>query len=290
MENLFRKEWENIDKPESHPRRLRNVVKMPWIEFEGKVLAQNPSFVKDIVKSIYSGDVYILKNAYPKEFCNDLKHKAFEWGKTRPSTFHKIVNGTPDFHRIVNHELAKNYSFERIMHHYYFYRWNDDPLGIWPTINARWSILKFLGGFSLDEYVHNTPKDGIVDRIHVHHYPSGAGEIETHSDPYENQRTIMGAQMSEKGIDYKTGGLYFIDQNGEKVNADDEIKVGDTYISFPTVHHGVEIIDKGTKVDWENISGRWFLGFYSAVSDEVKDRHTGYAVKDVPNIQEKQSY
>jgi len=46
------------------------------------------------------------------------------------------------------------------------------------------------------------------------------------------------------------------------------------------VHHGVEIIDAGTKVDWNNHRGRWFLGFYSLESDEVKDRHTGYAVRN----------
>ena len=285
MENLFRKEWENIDKPESHPQRLRNVVKMPWAEFKEKVLSQNPSFVKEIVSSIYAGDVYILESSYPKEFCNELKHKTFNWGNNIAPSFHKIYESCPDFHRIVTPELAKKYSFERVMHHYYFYRWNNDTLKIWGAITERWGILKFLGGFRLDEYENNTPKDGIVDRIHIHHYPSGAGEIETHSDPYENQRTIMGAQMSEKGIDYHSGGLYFINQKGEKILVDDEIKIGDTYIAFPTVHHGVEIIDKDTKGDWEKISGRWFLGFYSAVSDEVKDRHTGYAVKDYGAIQ-----
>lgn len=279
MNNLFKKEWETIDNPRTHPRRLRNIIKMSWTNFRDQVLAQDPKFVKEIVGSIYEGDVYILQKAYPKEFCSELKRKAYEWGKTKPSSFYKMVQGCPNFHRVINHDIAKNYSFERIMHHYYYYRWNNDPLGIWPQINERWSIFKFLGGFQLDEYVHNTPKDGIVDRIHIHHYPSGAGEIETHSDPYENQRTIMGAQMSEKGVDYKSGGLYFIDQNDSNVNVDDDIKIGDTYIAFPTVHHGVERIDKGTKVEWEAPSGRWFLGFYSAVSDEVKNRHTGYAVK-----------
>lgn len=290
MENLFKAEWEKIDRSETHPRRLRNVVKMPWAEFKEKVLTQDPSFVRETVRSIYAGDTYILQNAYPKDFCNGIKHKAFEWGKTMPSSFHKMFEDCPDFHRVVTPELAKNYSFDRVMHHYYFFRWNSDPLNIWKPINERWSILKFLGGFQLNEYVNNTPKDGIVDRIHVHHYPSGSGEIETHSDPYENQRTIMGAQISEKGSEYKSGGLYFIDQNGKKVNVDDEIKIGDLYISFPTVHHGVEIIDKGAKVDWENMRGRWFLGLYSAVSDEVKNRHTAYRVPDVKNIQEKQSY
>ena len=284
MENLFRKEWSIVDRAETHPRKLRNVVKLPWAEFRENVLTQEPAFVRELVHSIYAGDVYILKNAYPKEFCDNLKQEAFAWGKAIEPSFHKMVQECPDFHRIVTPEIAKNYSFERIMHHYYFYRWNNDPLGIWEEIDKRWSIFKFLGGFKLDEYKYNTPKDGIVDRIHIHHYPSGSGEIETHSDPYENQRTIMGAQMSVKGRAYKTGGLYFINLNGNQVNVDDEIKIGDSYIAFPTVYHGVEMIDEGKKGDWNNINGRWFLGFYSAVSDEVKNRHTGYAVRTVQSV------
>ena len=280
MKNLFKEEWDKIDKPETHPRSMRNAVKCEWEEFRGNVLKQDPKFVKDFVSSLYAGDIYILKDSYPREFCHELKNKAFDCGKSTPQSFHKVFEGSPDFHRVVDQELAKHYSFMRIKHHYYFYRWNGDPLNIWGEIDSKWGIFKFLGGFRLDEYVSNRPKEGIVDRIHIHHYPSGAGEIETHSDPYKNQRTIMGAQMSEKGTDFKSGGLYFIDKKGEKVNVEDEIKLGYSYIAFTTVHHGVEIIDAGTKVDWNNHRGRWFLGFYSLESDEVKDRHTGYAVRN----------
>ncbi len=280
MNNKFLAEWGKVDRPETHPSRMRGVQIMEWQEFRKQVLGQDTGFVQELVSNLYAGDVYVLRHSYPADFCERLKLGAYKWGQKMDQSFHQMLEGCPNFHRVVNKDLAGKYSFQRILHHYYFYRWNVDELDLWKMIDERWSILKFLGGFALDEYVKNTPKDGIVDRIHVHHYPSGAGEIETHSDPYRRQRTIMGAQISEKGKDYKTGGLYYVDRSDKKILIDDQIQLGDTYISFPTVHHGVETIDKGTTVDWSHISGRWFLGFYSAESDEVANRHTGYAVKD----------
>ena len=35
-------------------------------------------------------------------------------------------------------------------------------------------LIKLLGGFEYDEFINNTPKDGIVDRAQIAHYPSGA--------------------------------------------------------------------------------------------------------------------
>lgn len=65
----------------------------------------------------------------------------------------------------------------------------------------------------------------VVDRLHINHYPSKAEEIETHMNLYENQRTILEAQISEWGKDYKTGDLYLIDKKGGLLNVDSEISI-----------------------------------------------------------------
>ena len=59
--------------------------------------------------------------------------------------------------------------------------------------------------------------------------------------------------------------------------AEDEIEVGDIGIGYATVVHGVKPCDG--EAEWTSGNGRWFLGLYSNVSDEVKDRHTGQEVK-----------
>ena len=85
--------------------------------------------------------------------------------------------------------------------------------------------------------------------------------------------------MSKRGTDYQTGGAYILNNQGEKVDAEDGLDVGDIYIVYPTVLHGVETIDKKKDVDWDSFDGRWFMGLYSNASDLHTKRHTCYGVE-----------
>jgi len=279
MTNPYLVEWDKIEDEATRPRKLREIKIVQFDEFKKKVYGEDPAFVKELVESLYAGDVYVLKGAFSKEYFEDLKKKMFAWGKQSPSSFHKMLEGVPDFHRVIDKSVSKNYSFQAIKHSYYFFPWNDDQFGVFEPIWERWRVLKFLGGYNKDEYEKNTPKDGVIDRIQFVHYPSGAGELETHSDPYLNQRTIISGMMSKRGEDYKEGGVYFVGDNDEKVDAEEYLDVGDMCIAYATVLHGVAFVDKGVEVDWDNIGGRWFLGLYFNDTDYKKDRHTGYAVK-----------
>ncbi len=75
----------------------------------------------------------------------------------------------------------------------------------------------------------------------------------------------------------------FIQQGeGNKViNIEDSIDIGDIGIGYATVYHGVAPVNTDKKPNWEDLNnGRWFLSMYSNQSDEVKSRHTGYAVTE----------
>jgi len=278
---LFKQEWERLENNFPKPRRINKVHRIKWKEFRTKVLNQDPSFVKEIVDSLYSGDVWVLEDTYDLSFLEKFKEELFKWGLNTPSSFHKMLEGVPNFHRIVDKELSKNYSFEAVRHVYFLFPWNEDPFGVWPIVNDIWGTFKVLSGFSYDEYCKNRPNDGVVDRLVINHYPSGTGAIETHSDPLLFQRMIMGTRMNQKGTDFKTGGLYYVDKNGNKWEIEDELSMGHKYISYPTLLHGVNIIDEGSEVNWQSSKGRWFLGFSSTATDTVQNRHTGYSVKDV---------
>ena len=89
--------------------------------------------------------------------------------------------------------------------------------------------------------------------------------------------------MSKRGEDYKTGGAYILNENKEKINIEDSMDIGDIYLVYPTVFHGVEIIDKDKNVDWDSFDGRWFMGLYSNASDLYEKRHTCYGVENAIN-------
>lgn len=282
--NIFATEWETVEATLPLPRRMRKMVILPFEEMKQKVLQQDPAFVKEMVESLYAGDVYLLKKAFPPEFMISIREKMHEAGRKTPPQFFKMLEGVPNFHRIIDAEIAKNYSFESIKHSYYFFPWNAEEHDLFFTTYPRWRIIKFLSGYDFNQYEKNTPKDGVTDRLQIVHYPSGAGKIETHSDPYKIQRLIISCFMSKRGKDYQSGGVYYIGQNNQKIDVENALEIGDMQIYYPTILHGVTTIDEGTTIDWNNPAGRWWFGPFSNATDHVAGRHTGHGVKELEGV------
>ncbi len=271
--NAFQSVWDELVAPETIALRLREIHEMGYEEFRRKVLAQDPAFIQTVPRNLYAGDVYFIRGAFSKDFIRHMKLGAVEFSQRCPSSFHKIVEGCPDFHRRIDEAVSSNYKVKGLKHGWYFFPWNRDPLGLFPTIWERWGLVKLLSGQRRDEYVHNTPKDGIVDRIQIVRYPAGAGMLEPHSDPYTPQLLINPIYMSRRGEDFETGGFYMVGRDGQRVDMEPHIGVGDMLVTFPPLLHGVEVIDGHKPVDWDSMDGRWYLSLCSAVSDEVKNRN-----------------
>jgi len=277
--NKYKVAWGGLESKEPQPRRLGKVHQVEFEEFKRQIRAQDPGFVERVVESLYAGDVYLVKRAFPRDFMIELRRRVHEYWSTRPEAFYKMVEGCPDFHRVIDEELAKKYSFKMVKHSVFFYPWNDDPLKLFPVVMPRWRPFKFLGGVGWKEYEKNTPKDGVVDRIQVVRYLPKVGMLETHSDPYKHQRLFISGYMSKRGVDFAGGGFYAIGKGDERVYLEDEIEIGDIGIGYATLLHGVAPCDVHKIPDVSNTDGRWFLSMYSNASDEVKDRHTGYPVR-----------
>ena len=247
-------------------------------------MAESEDFVNKVTHSLFSGDLYLLKGAFTKEFLDDLKNKTFLYFKNKPSEFYKMKEGCPDFHRKIDLKLGENYSFKRCSHSFYFYSWNKDPLNLFTPVYERWRVVKKLMGLKPTEYENNTPKDGVVDRIQVVQYPSKIGFLEPHSDPYKHQRLIYSAYMSKKGVDFEGIGFYLIGKNDEIIEVEDLIDIGDVGIAYATVYHGVAPVNTNKKPDWDDVDdGRWFLSMYSNETDIYEKRHTSSGGK-IKNI------
>ena len=279
MENKYRRIWEKLESSRPLPERVRAIVTIDYQEFKEKVYRQEESFVESIVESLYCGDFYILKKAFPRDFMISLRKDVHEYCKNKPSEFYKMLEGSPDFHRIIDLEEGRKYSFRVCKHSCYFYRWNDDPLDLFVTIYERWQSIKLLMGLHFDEYESNTPKDGVVDRVQVVRYPPRIGFLEPHSDPNLHQRLFFSGYMSKRGKDYQDGGFYLVAPGDEIVEIEDQIEIGDAGIGYATVFHGVAPVDRDKEPNWKLDNGRWFLSMYSNASDEVPNRHTGHPAK-----------
>jgi hypothetical protein len=279
--NLFKKHWNTLENETTPPTRLNKLKTIDFNELYENVRDENPKFSSDITNALYSGDVFIIKNAFDREFLDKLKIDCYKHFANEESSFHKMLENCPDFHRKIDEETGKKYSFRVCKHAFYFYKWNKDPLNIFPKIYKRWRVIKKLMGLDETEYENNTPKNGVVDRIQVVRYPSKYGFLEPHSDPYKFQRLFISGYMSEKGKDYNDGGFYVINKDNKVVDVEQKIECGDMGIGYATIIHGVAPANRDKEPEWSNPNdGRWFLSMYTNQSDEVKDRHTGYSVTE----------
>ena len=202
-----------------------------------------------------------------------------------------MIQNCPDFHRQIDLDSGKKYSFKVCKHSFFFYHWNNDPLNIFPEVYKRWRIIKKLMGLDMFEFEKNKPKDGVVDRIQIVRYPSRFGYLEPHSDPHRYQRLFLSGYMSKKNRDYFDGGFYVLNKDNKVIDVENFIDVGDIAIGYATIIHGVAPANRKKNPDWNDINdGRWFLSMYSNESDEVKNRHTGYSVSEKIKINDPSIY
>ena len=72
---------------------------MDFNEFE-KILSDNDEIkVKKVIDDLYSGDFYSLIKMLLIQFLERIKKECFEYFSNSPSTFYKMLEGTPDFQR-----------------------------------------------------------------------------------------------------------------------------------------------------------------------------------------------
>ena len=188
-----------------------------------------------------------------------------------------MLDGTPNFHRIIDKKITKKYSLYAIKHSYFFYNWNIKSKlekDFKNEVYKHWRYIKFLAGNNKFEYEKNIPSQEQIDRLQIVNYPHGGGELRDHVDPRKNQRVVSGLIMSKKGIDFDKGGFYFRDKNNKKLNIEDKLEIGDSVIFYGSIVHGVEAVDKNKKLDWNSYNGRWFVGMFVNESNHVKNRIT----------------
>jgi hypothetical protein len=271
----YKQAWARLEAGAPPPRHMRELCVLSCADVMSNIAEGNDAFVDDFTSSLYAGDFYLLKGARSREFLQDVARRVFDFGLSKPASFHKILDGTPDFHRIIDDGSTKDYSLRALRHGYYFYRFNDDQTGVYTDFSETWSTVKMISGLAPAAFEKNLPHDGTVDRIVVYLYPFGGGNLKAHIDPTNNHKTTTGFMMSTRGTDYDTGGFYCVGTDGSPVDLEPKIEAGDIFIFYPTLEHGVLPVDPDKPVDWTNPAGRWFLGVSSIDSDQVEERVTG---------------
>ncbi len=269
--------WDYIEKKYPKPKYVKNIIKIDIDELKSAINKKNFSFIKKVIRNLHKdSSVIILGNAAPK----DLKKTIFDLVNTyenKKPTFYKMFNGVKNFYRIIDKKVAYKYSTYAIKQSYYFFNWNcksKTQRKFQSDVYNFWRYTKLLAGISKRKYEKNIPSDNKIDRIQIVKYPKGGGEIKDHIDNVKNLRVTSGLVMSKKGVDFKSGGIYFRDKKNKKVFVENKINDGDAVIFCGSIVHGVSKVDPKKRINWKSKNARWYVGMFVEDSDYVKNRNT----------------
>ena len=244
----------------NEPTYASDVIRVQFDELDSYALDTIP-------RMLMQGFVVILAGVFTREECDEMVAQVTAWGDEREPSFHKILTGVPDFHRIIDRQSSDAYSVTSVRHGYYYFRQNNHP--IWRRVAPLWRVFETLAGIPHGKYVNSRPSDGVVERLIFYAYPNG-GMLGTHVDPTNHHAIVVGGTLSERGRDFTAGGLYAIGKDGLRMDLEPHMRAGDFMLCYPTVKHGVAPI--------ETNSARWFMGLSIVDSDHVAERVTAERV------------
>lgn len=155
--------------------------------------------------------------------------------------------------------LDKRAYVKGCFHQFSFFPWNQDYFNLFELTKKAYALKNLTSNHKADKFMGVEPEDGCTARLAVQFYPKGNGLLNKHVDPVDkHQLTVPIMIMSEKGLDYQSGGAY-IEKNGEKIILDDICEMGDVVYFSAEIPHGVLPIDPDDTTPWLNFEGRWML-------------------------------
>jgi len=224
---------------------------------------------QDLQKSL-EDNVYIIRDYLTFEKAREIRHICQTVSENLEATWHPCLDGIPDYHRL--HENYAKAHVKSVQHGFYFHPWNKGPLDFMQFKEIFEFKLK-MGGLNASDFdtlINNIPSDGTILRLVAHQYPRGGGGQQKHVDPvskYARVQTLI--MLSQRGFDYKSGGLYVESKTLGRIELDTLSRCGDLILLSPDMVHGVDCVDKNKKLDWISTDGRWILLPIMLDSDHV---------------------
>lgn len=221
-------------------------------------LHEDADAVGEMRRNLENGDVYILRQAYPREFIERVREYLTHVARHSLAAYHPIEEGAPNHHR-VNWWDPRSY-VKGCFHQFSFFPWNQDVFNLFERFREGYYLKNVLNNLPKEKYLGMAPEDGCTARLSFQFYPKGIGALHKHQDPVgAHQLTVPMVAMSKKGFDFFEGGSYLEREDGQRIVLDDIAEPGDLIQCNGTVHHGVDTIDPQGKEDWLSFEGRWIL-------------------------------
>jgi len=271
--------WQKLIEEKGTPSFFKTLINIEFSDLKEKISNNDYEFQEKIIKNLIDGHVIQFKNSLKEEFINNLIDYSIILSKKNSKNKTECVEGSKNYFFKQSKDMSLNGGYKALDRSYYFFPWNKDSDELFNYIYEFWRYIKILGGLKYDAYEKNTPRQGVINRIHVIQYLKGGGTISPHYDPYDSTKIQIGCVLNQYGKDYKKGGFTVFKNKQEKVLLEPELSKGSLFCFFPSLYHSVEPIDPDEKIDFESTNGRWFLSMTCVGSNLQKNRKTTKPLK-----------
>jgi hypothetical protein len=230
-----------------------------WIETHAALL-EDAERLQRIRDDITAGDVYIARRQFDPDLLQEIRGYLEGVGRGSLPNYAPIVAGAPNFHRMNRNDSRAH--VQGCFHQFVFFPWNQDPFDLFEICASVYHTRNRLSGLPAGAFLGIEPQDGCTARLAFQVYPRGGGFLDRHADPVDfHQLTVPILQMSRKGKDFDSGGLYVEMSDGRDLMIDDIAEPGDVVYFNAACPHGVAPIDPEVPLRWTTFSGRWMLLF-----------------------------
>jgi hypothetical protein len=230
-----------------------------WLD-DAAALLRDPERVEEVRADIAAGDVYIVRRQIDPAVLMELRSYLEGVGRGSLPNYAPIDAGAPNFHRM-NRNDPRAY-VPGCFHQFVFFPWNQDPFDLFTLCAPVYHMKNRLSGLPAEKFLGTAPQDGCTARLAFQVYPRGGGYLARHADPVDHhQLTVPIMQMTRKGVDFESGGLFVQMADGRDLIIDDIAEPGDVVYFNAACPHGVAPIDPGSPLRWTTFAGRWMLLF-----------------------------
>jgi len=230
-----------------------------WIDDHAALLA-DARRIEEVRANIAAGDIYIARRQFDADLLEEVRTYLEGIGRGSLPNYTPIDVGAPNFHRM-NRNDARAY-VQGCFHQFVFFPWNQDPFDLFRLCAPVYYMKNVLSGLPAEKFLGAKPQDGCIARLAFQVYPRGGGFLQRHADPVDHhQLTVPIMQMTRKGQDFTSGGLFVQMADGRDLVIDDIAAPGDVVYFNAACPHGVEPIDPDAPMRWTSFAGRWMLLF-----------------------------
>ena len=101
--NKIDKYWNFLEKTYPLPKYVKSVKELEFKDLKKAIDNNNEAYLKKIIKRMYvNNEAYILKKCAPKNLKNVMLNLVSLYKSNKKQSFHKMLDGVPNFHRAID--------------------------------------------------------------------------------------------------------------------------------------------------------------------------------------------